>query len=101
MSRTRKLLGSALVAAATVGASGEFAAADQTALCVAQPKGPGGLPLTAAQWAQGARLFDGLGGFHRAVSTNSPHAQAYFDQGMRFLWGVQPRRGDAFFCQGV
>ncbi|MFQ5668975.1 MAG: hypothetical protein ACE5HD_00480 [Acidobacteriota bacterium] len=27
-------------------------------------------------------LFDGLGSFHRAVSTSSARAQAYFDQGM-------------------
>jgi hypothetical protein len=59
--------------------------AEKTALCSAQPKGPGGLPLTLGQWAEGARLFGGLGDFHRPITTNSPEAQAYFDQGMRFL----------------
>jgi tetratricopeptide (TPR) repeat protein len=86
MSRARKLLGSTLVAAlslATVGVTADSATADKTALCAGQP---GGLPLTVAQWAAGARLFGGLGDFHRVVSTNSPQAQAYFDQGMRFLW---------------
>jgi hypothetical protein len=39
-----------------------------------------------AQWAEGARLFGGLGSFRRPVSTNMPTAQAYFDQGMRLLW---------------
>jgi len=34
-----------------------------------------------------APLFDGLGKYHRAISTRSPLAQRYFDQGMGFLWG--------------
>lgn len=44
------------------------------------------LPATLADWAKGARLYDGLGTFHRRISTRSPKAQRYFDQGMRFLW---------------
>lgn len=44
------------------------------------------LPDTPAAWAQGAQLFDGLGSWHRTVSTAVPLAQRYFDQGMRFLW---------------
>src|SRR3954470_9871170 len=43
-------------------------------------------PSTLAEWAVGARLYEGLGGFHRAVTTRSPEAQRYFDQGMRFVW---------------
>jgi tetratricopeptide (TPR) repeat protein len=43
-------------------------------------------PQTIADWAHGAQLFDGLGDFHRPVSTRSPEAQQYFDQGMRLLW---------------
>lgn len=42
--------------------------------------------LTVGDWAQGAQLFDGLGRFHRPVSTSSPEAQLYFDQGMRLIW---------------
>src|SRR5204863_4160599 len=45
------------------------------------------LPKTVPQWAEGARLFGGLGNFHRKASTRSAEAQAYFDQGMRLLWG--------------
>jgi hypothetical protein len=66
-----------------LGRAATAATADKTALCAGQP---GGLLLTAARWGEGARLFDGLGDFHRVVSTNSSQAQAYFDQGMRFLW---------------
>jgi tetratricopeptide (TPR) repeat protein len=43
-------------------------------------------PATLADWGQGATLYEGLGNFHRTASTSSAQAQAYFDQGMRFLW---------------
>lgn len=31
-------------------------------------------------------LYDGLGGLHRKVTTSSPQAQHYFDQGLAFLY---------------
>ncbi len=43
-------------------------------------------PTTLAEWAHGAQMFDGLGTFHRTITTKSAEAQAYFDQGMRFMW---------------
>ena len=101
MSRARKLLGSALMAAlslATVGVTVDSATADTTALCVGPP---GGLPLTVAQWAEGARLFGGLGDFHRVVSTNSPQAQAYFDQGMRLLWAFNHDEATRSFAKAA
>ncbi|MFP2898196.1 hypothetical protein [Corallococcus sp. 4LFB] len=36
--------------------------------------------------AQGAVLFDDLGNFQREVTTRSPEAQAFFDQGMRLTY---------------
>jgi hypothetical protein len=44
-------------------------------------------PATLQQWEHGAMLFDGLGSFHRPITTSSKEAQQYFDQGMRLLWG--------------
>ena len=44
------------------------------------------LPDSVAAWAGGAQLFGGLGDYHRAVTTSSPAAQQFFDQGMRLLW---------------
>lgn len=44
------------------------------------------LPQTIADWARGARLFEGLGTFHRPIVTTSPEAQRYVDQGMRLIW---------------
>jgi hypothetical protein len=39
-------------------------------------------------WASAAPplLFNDLGGHHRAITTSSPPAQAYFDQGLRLAW---------------
>ena len=44
------------------------------------------LPTTVAGWARGALPFDGLGDTHRAITTASPEAQKYFDQGLRLMW---------------
>src|SRR5262249_9671305 len=43
-------------------------------------------PTTLDEWAHGAQLFDGLGSSHRKISTTSPEAQQYFDQGLRLMW---------------
>lgn len=34
-----------------------------------------------------ARLYEGFGSYHRAISTNSKQAQQWFDQGMQLLYG--------------
>ena len=59
------------------------------------------LPATVAEWAQGARLFDGLGGFHRNVTTSSAPAQQYFDQGMRFLWAFNHDEATRSFAKAA
>jgi len=35
----------------------------------------------------GARLYPGYGGYHRSITTNSPEAQRWFDQGIQLLYG--------------
>lgn len=35
----------------------------------------------------GSRLYDNFGTYHRAVSTDSPEAQMWFDQGIQLLYG--------------
>jgi hypothetical protein len=104
MSRTHKLLGGALAAVfcvAAAGTSGENQSPDKPAGCASQPRGPGGLPVTLAQWAEGARLFQRLGDFHRQVSTSSPEAQAYFDQGMRLLWAFNHDEATRSFAKAA
>ncbi|MBV9724143.1 MAG: hypothetical protein JO299_03115 [Gammaproteobacteria bacterium] len=69
-----------------VAASIAWLAGAASAQMPAEPHSMPQLPATVADWARGARLFDGLGAFHRAITTSSPQAQQYFDQGMRYLW---------------
>jgi hypothetical protein len=59
------------------------------------------LAATLAQWAEGAQLFIGLGDFHRAVSTSRKSAQAYFDQGMRFLWAFNHDESTRSFAKAA
>jgi tetratricopeptide (TPR) repeat protein len=42
---------------------------------------------TLAQWAKGAQRLDGLGAYSRKVTTSSPEAQAWFDQGLNLIYG--------------
>src|SRR6267142_5853540 len=59
------------------------------------------VPATVADWAQGAQLFDGLGDFHRSVTTSSVEAQKYFDQGMRLLWAFNHDESTRSFAQAA
>jgi tetratricopeptide (TPR) repeat protein len=67
--------------------TGAPALADQTQPVMPMPMPMAGPPTTIAGWAQGARHFDGMAHIHRAVTTASAEAQAYFDQGMALMWG--------------
>jgi tetratricopeptide (TPR) repeat protein len=99
-----KLLGVSLITAVclvSIGSNGDPAPADKAAVCASQPQGPGGLPLTLTQWAEGARPFEGLGNFHRTVTTGSPAAQGYFDQGMRFLWAFNHDEATRSFAKAA
>ena len=42
-------------------------------------------------------LFEDLGRYHRAVTTTSPRAQAYFDQGLRLVYGFNHYEAQAAF----
>ena len=59
------------------------------------------LPQTAAQWAKGAQLFPGLGDFHRKITTRSPLAQRYFDQGMRLVWAFNHDEATRSFAKAA
>ena len=62
---------------------------------------PGQLPITLAGWSRGAQLFRGLGTFHRQISTHSPQAQRYFDQGMRLLWAFNHDESTRSFARAL
>jgi tetratricopeptide (TPR) repeat protein len=59
------------------------------------------LPTTLEGWSRGARLFAGLGNYHRPVSTKSVEAQRYFDQGMRLLWGFNHDESTRSFARAL
>ncbi len=59
------------------------------------------LPTALADWSRGAQIFDGLGTYHRRISTSSPAAQRYFDQGMRLLWGFNHDESTRSFAQAL
>lgn len=104
MNRTPLLLGTALGAFLLAASPDNAAPADTppvaAALCVSRPNAAV-LPSTLAQWADGAQLFGGLGDFHRGVTTTSPDAQAYFDQGMRLLWAFNHDEATRSFARAA
>ena len=46
-------------------------------------------------------LFTNLGRHHRTITTSSPAAQAYFDQGLRLLYGFNHYEAQAAFREAV
>jgi tetratricopeptide (TPR) repeat protein len=49
----------------------------------------------------GPPLFDDLGRYHRAITTTSPRAQAYFDQGLRLVYGFNHHEAQAAFREAA
>ncbi len=62
---------------------------------------PAAKPETLAGWAQGAQLFDGLGTYHRKITTRSSLAQKYFDQGMRLSWAFNHDEATRSFAKAA
>jgi tetratricopeptide (TPR) repeat protein len=115
MQRTAKARLSAICLAATVVAAAFLAAACSHPGAPALPAAPGSaspatadampgmphLPASLADWAQGAQVFDGLGSFHRSISSHSAEAQQYFDQGMRLLWAFNHDESTRSFARAA
>jgi tetratricopeptide (TPR) repeat protein len=59
------------------------------------------VPTTVAEWARGAQLYDGLGDSHRRITTSSPEAQKYFDQGMRFAYAFNHDEATRSFARAA
>ncbi|MFY0538828.1 hypothetical protein [Nannocystis pusilla] len=69
---------------------------------------PGGAsdPASGESWtlkslARGAVLFDDLGDHRRPVTTQSPQAQAFFDQGLNLLYGFNHDEAARSFARAV
>lgn len=70
-------------------------------ICHVEVPDPAGVPETLAGWAKGAQMFPGLGNRTRKISTNSPQAQAYFDQGMAWLWAFNHDEATRSFAKAA
>ncbi len=57
-----------------------------TASAAPEPEPPPSVPPSVSVLGMGAVIFDDLGSWHRTV-TGSPEAGAYFDQGLRLVYG--------------
>src|SRR4051794_25558918 len=94
---------------ATLGACGRTTPSPTPASALPEPApsaasdmpGMGHLPMTLADWSKGAMPYDGLGDFHRKVTTVSEDAQKYFDQGMRLLWAFNHDESTRSFAKAV
>jgi len=58
-------------------------------------------PATTAAVSKAPPLFEGLGGLTRKVTTSSPEAQRYFDQGPSFLYAVKHDQAISAFSQAA
>ncbi len=86
------------------GSPGTARAGDAAASAGAASGGMAGMahqPITVAEWSRGAKLFDDLGNFHRAVTTSSREAQQYFDQGMRLMWAFNHDESTRSFAKAA
>jgi tetratricopeptide (TPR) repeat protein len=92
----RRKLG-AVVVVAILGL-GTYSCGQPTAPAHHEMSGP---PQTVAAWSTGAQLFDGLGAFHRKVTTSSSDAQQYFNQGMRYLWAFNHDESTRSFAKAA
>lgn len=70
--------------------------------CSAQPGSHAHHGGSSAPPAGGAPvLFDNLGDYHRTITTTSRQAQAYFDQGLRLLYGFNHHEAQAAFREAA
>jgi tetratricopeptide (TPR) repeat protein len=60
---------------------------------------PAGMTLDTL--AKNAVVFDDLGNFHRAVTTKSPEAQKYFDQGLRLIYAFNHDEATRSFAKAA
>ena len=68
--------------------------------CSASPA-PHGHGSAAAPTAAAPPLFEDLGRYHRAITTTSRRAQAYFDQGLRLVYGFNHYEAQAAFREAA
>ncbi len=86
------------------GLAAHAAGTDATAPAAAAmpPMDMGGqLPQSVEDWAHGAQLYEGLGAFHRRITTRSAQAQRFFDQGMRLMFAFNHDEATRSFARAL
>lgn len=58
-------------------------------------------PTTLTSWAQGAQRLDGLGTYSRKITTASPAAQAWFNQGLNLIYGFNHDEAARAFAKAI
>lgn len=101
MSRHLRLIAGALLVNLAVPGFAADAPSWPDALCSNGLPASHGVPESLDAWAVGAQLFDGLGDFHRPVTTGAAEAQRYFDQGMRLLWAFNHDESTRSFAKAA
>ncbi len=62
---------------------------------------PGAAAMTLDSLAKGALLLDDLGSYHRAVTSRSPEARRFFDQGLRLLYAFNHDEATRSFAKAA
>ena len=81
-------------------AIGLASSAAGTAAGAQEHRHPPGQPTSTLATA-GTPLYDNLGSLHYAITTNSPVAQKYFDQGLRLTYGFNHDEAIKSFREGI
>ncbi len=87
MTSRHLLLAASLVALSGCAYTDKFGSSEEPVAAEAAPAADTEMSLAEITEKAGAPLFDGMGDFHRPITTSNPYAQKYFDQGMVLAFG--------------
>ena len=81
------LLAASLIALSGCAYTDKFGSAEEPVAAETASEADAEMSLAEITEKAGAPLFDGMGDFHRPITTSNPYAQKYFDQGMVLAFG--------------
>ncbi|HCN92164.1 MAG TPA: hypothetical protein DIT86_02975 [Hyphomonas sp.] len=81
------LLAASLIALSGCAYTDKFGSAEEPVAAETASEADAEMSLAEITEKAGAPLFDGMGDFHRPITTSNPYAQKYFDQGIVLAFG--------------
>ncbi|MAN66678.1 hypothetical protein [uncultured Hyphomonas sp.] len=87
MNSRHLLLAASLIALSGCAYTDKFGGSEEPVAAETAPAADAEMSLAEITEKAGAPLFDGMGDFHRPITTSNPYAQKYFDQGMVLAFG--------------